>query len=52
MNHTVQKEILAARKFGEFAAKLILAKENLANLPILRLKVILQNSSIIFVRNM
>ena len=36
---------LVARKFGEFAAKLILAEEKLANLAILRLKIAQQNSS-------
>ena len=35
---TVWEETLAVEKFGKFIANLILAEENLANLPILKLK--------------
>ena len=41
------KETFAAGKFGESAAKLILVEENLANLLVLILKVVQQNSSVI-----
>ena len=44
----VWKETLAAGKFGIFVVKLILAEVNLTNLPILGLKIIWQNLSIIF----
>ena len=39
---TIWRETLVAGKFGEFVAKLILSGENLANLLILRLKIIQQ----------
>ena len=38
MQDAVWRETLAQGKFGKFDAKLILVEENLANLPILRLK--------------
>ena len=41
---------MVAGKIGKLVAKLILMEENLANLPILRLKIIQQNSSIILER--
>ena len=37
--NTVRRETLTVGKFGEFVTKLILVDENLANLPILRLKI-------------
>ena len=46
--HTVWRETLAAGKFGKFAAKLILMELNLANLSILRRKIMQQNFSVIF----
>ena len=45
---TIWEETLAVEKFGKFAANLILAEENLANLPILKLKIAQRNSSVIF----
>ena len=48
--NTVWKEILAVGKFDEFAPSLVLAEENLANLPILKLKLVQQNPSVIFKR--
>ena len=41
---TVWRETLTVGKFGKFVEKLKLVEENFANLPILRLKLIQQNS--------
>ena len=48
METIVWRETLPTVKFSKFATKLILAKENLANLSNLRLKNVLRNSSLIF----
>ena len=44
----VWRETSTVEKFGKLAAKLILAEENLLNLPFLRLKIVQKNSKVTF----